>query len=109
MLVWVFQEVDAKIGLNIRDLLGKTAVRESGEGARGVREICKTRCKFNPCGGEKGKKRVDRKTSDYVVQFQEYFEKANVCNGRNIPPWTLSIPAHSWSGSLKQGLSVSCY
>lgn len=55
--VWVLQEVDAKMGLNIRDLLGKTAVRESGEGVRGVREICQTRCKFNPCGGEEGEKK----------------------------------------------------
>lgn len=78
-------------------------MRESGEGARGVREICQIRCKFNPCGGEEGEKRVIERVLDYVVQFQEYFGKANVSVGGDIPPWTLSIRAHSWSGSLKQG------
>lgn len=79
--------------------------REPEESGRSVR----LDASLTPMEERRGGKEYIGSVLDYVIQFQEYFGKANVSGGGDISPWTRSIPVHSWSGSLKQGLSVSCY
>ena len=60
MLVWVLQEVDAKMGLDVQEIYwGELPVRENGKGAGGTERAIRPKCQSDVFEGERERRKCE--------------------------------------------------